>query len=176
MTTTMRTPTPPIRELSPDEVRAFLRTHGVGRIAYAWRGQVDIEPIHYVYDPAEDALYARTSPGSKLLTLRHNPWVAFEVDEIHGRYAWRSVVAHGTVYELPATGAPADRDARVRALALLRTHDPTVLTPDDPAPSRTVLFRISLDQLHGRESTSNAREPRGTGGTRPDSIGRWRSP
>jgi uncharacterized protein len=170
------TMTPTIRELSPDAARALLRTHDVGRIAYAWHGQVDIEPIHYVYDDEEDALYARTSPGAKLLTLRHNPWVAFEVDEVHGRYTWRSVVAHGTVYELHASGTPADRRAHARALELLRAHEPTALTPDDPAPSRTVLFQISVDRLHAREATSDSGEARHAGDARADSIGRWRSP
>ena len=144
------TPTPTIRELSPAEANALLRAHHVGRIAYAWRGQVDIEPIHYVYD--EGAVYARTSVGAKLLTLRHNPWVAFEVDEVHGRHAWRSVVAHGTVYELRADGTPADRREYARALALLRTQDPEALTPADPAPWRTVLFQVTLDRVHGREA------------------------
>ena len=147
----MTTTTPPtIRELSPDEARALLREQHVGRIAYAWRGQVDIEPIHYVFD--EDAIYARTSVGAKLLTLRHSPWVAFEVDDVRGRHEWRSVVAHGTVYELRPDGTPADRRAYAHALDLLRTCDPAALTPDDPAPWRTVLFQVSVDRLHGREA------------------------
>lgn len=171
MPTTMM---PTIRELSPDEARALLRAHDVGRIAYAWHGQVDIEPIHYVYDHEEDALYARTSRGAKLLTLRHSPWVAFEVDEVHGRYAWRSVVAHGTVYELHAGGTPADRRAHARALELLRAHDPAALTPDDPVPSRTVLFQITVDRLHGREATSDPAGARDV--ARSEAMGRWRLP
>jgi uncharacterized protein len=136
------------RELSPDEAHALLRAHDVGRIAYTWHGQVDIEPVHYVYD--EGAIYVRTSVGAKLLTLRHSPWVAFEVDEVHGRHAWRSVVAHGTVYELRPEGTPADRRAYERALALLRAQDPDALTPADPAPWRTVLVQLSVDHLRGR--------------------------
>jgi len=147
MTTTMP---PTFRELSPDEARALLRAHHVGRIAYTWHGQVDIEPIHYVYD--EGAIYLRTSVGAKLLTLRHSPWVAFEVDEVHGRYAWRSVVAHGTVYELRPDGTPADRRAYERALELLREQDPHALTPADPVPWRTVLVQLSVDNLRGREA------------------------
>jgi nitroimidazol reductase NimA-like FMN-containing flavoprotein (pyridoxamine 5'-phosphate oxidase superfamily) len=139
---------PTIREMTRDEAQAMLRGHHVGRIAYAFHDQVDIEPIHYVYDAG--AIYLRTSPGSKLLTLRHNPWVAFEVDEVHGRHAWRSVVAHGTVYELRPTGTPADHRAYERALLLLREQDPEALTPADPAPWRTVLVQLAVDRLRGR--------------------------
>ena len=150
-TTTPTTMPPAIRELTPEETRGVLRAHHVGRVAFAWKGHVDIEPISYVYDD-EGALYVRTSPGTKLRVLRHSPWVAFEVDEVHGHHAWRSVVAHGTVYELRPAGAPADRRAYDRALALLREHDPAALTPADPAPWRTVVLQITLDRMRGREA------------------------
>jgi uncharacterized protein len=147
------TTTPPsIVELSPRETEALLRAHHVGRIAYSWRDRVDVEPIHYVYD--DGAIYARTSPGTKLLTLRHSPWVAFEVDEVHGLYEWRSAVVHGTVYVLPPDGTPAERETFARALALLRALEPAVLTDADPVPWRNVLFRISVGQLSGRRATA----------------------
>lgn len=58
------------------------RRNRVGRLAFSFRDRVDIEPLHYVFRGGW--LYGRPSPGSKLQTLRHNPWVAFEVDEIDG--------------------------------------------------------------------------------------------
>jgi hypothetical protein len=152
------TGTTAIRELDADEARALLRRHRVGRLAYAWRDRVDIEPIHYVADVA-GTIHARTSVGAKLLTLRHHPWVAFEVDEVRGLHEWRSVVAHGTVYELRADGTPHERAAYERALALLRTADPAALTPEDPTPWRTVLFRIAVHELRGRA----AEPPAGAG-------------
>lgn len=149
------TPPPTIRELTADESKAMLGAHHVGRIAYSWHDHVDVEPIHYVYEDA--TIYARTSVGAKLLTLRHSPWVAFEVDEIRGPYDWRSVVAHGTVYVLHADGAPANRTAYDHALALLRGREPAALTADDPVPWRTVLFQISVDRLTGREASTRHR-------------------
>ncbi|MGZ8377450.1 MAG: pyridoxamine 5'-phosphate oxidase family protein [Gemmatirosa sp.] len=139
---------PSIVELSRGETEALLRAQHVGRIAYSGRDRVDVEPIHYVYD--DGAIYARTSPGAKLLALRHNPWVAFEVDEVHGLYDWRSAVVHGTVYALGPDGPPREREAYARALALLRTLEPAALTVGDPVPWRNALFRISVGHMSGR--------------------------
>jgi nitroimidazol reductase NimA-like FMN-containing flavoprotein (pyridoxamine 5'-phosphate oxidase superfamily) len=85
-----------IRILSRDESNALLVRNHIGRLASSLHDRVDIEPIHYVY--ADGVLYGRTSPGSKLTTLKHRPWVAFEVDEVEDLFEWRSVVVHGAVY------------------------------------------------------------------------------
>ena len=68
---------------SPRDAVALLGAHHVGRIAFTFHDRVDIEPISYVY--ADGSIYGRTSPGTKLATVRHHPWVAFEVDEVEGR-------------------------------------------------------------------------------------------
>lgn len=130
---------------------ALLAAHRVGRLAYAWRGRVDLVPIGYVH--ADGYLYLRTAPGEKLRTLAHSPWVAFEVDEVRGPHEWRSVVVHGTVYALRPEGSPVERRTYERALSLLRALDPDVLTDEDPAPERDILLRISIDRMTGRAST-----------------------
>jgi nitroimidazol reductase NimA-like FMN-containing flavoprotein (pyridoxamine 5'-phosphate oxidase superfamily) len=140
------------RDLTPDEAVALLRAHHVGRIAYAWREHVDVEPTHYVYE--DGAIYVRTSNGAKLLTLRHSPWLAFEVDEAGGLYEWRSVVAHGTAYPLRADGPPHEQEAFAHGLALLRRLEPAALTPDDPVPWRNVVLRIQIDSLRGRAAST----------------------
>ena len=71
---------PIFRELSNSECRTLLGRHSVGRIAFSFHDRVDIQPIHYAV--SGDWLYGRTSRGSKYLTLAHNPWCAFEVDEV----------------------------------------------------------------------------------------------
>ena len=106
---------------------------------------MDIAPIHYVF--ADGWLYGRTAPGTKLLTLAHNPWVAFEVDEHDSLLSWRSVVVKGRVYVIDDDTAP---EVHERALARLRALIPETLTDDDPTPARTTLFRISLDEVDGR--------------------------
>src|SRR6476659_6971000 len=75
---------PRIRELTRDEMEALLTRNNVGRIAYAFKDRVDIEPINYVYK--DGWVYCRTSHGSKLETMEHHRWVAFEVDEVRGLF------------------------------------------------------------------------------------------
>jgi nitroimidazol reductase NimA-like FMN-containing flavoprotein (pyridoxamine 5'-phosphate oxidase superfamily) len=137
-----------IRELTADEMRALLARNHVGRIAFSFHDQVDIRPIHYVY--ADNWLYGRTSPSQKLETLRHNQWVAFEVDEVRGPFDWQSVVAHGSFYRLTDETSPQNLELRDEALKHVRSFAPATLRGTDPVPFRTELFAIAIDRLTGR--------------------------
>lgn len=136
--------------LSDAEARDLLQRNHLGRLAFAHRARVDIEPISYVKDG--DWLYFRTSPGTKLTTVRRHPWVAFEVDEVHGMHHWDSVVVRGTVYHLIDADNTVDSDAYAHALAVLRQFDPDALTPRDSAPHRTELLRIHLNEVSSRSA------------------------
>jgi nitroimidazol reductase NimA-like FMN-containing flavoprotein (pyridoxamine 5'-phosphate oxidase superfamily) len=144
----MTAPGPVFAELTKDECVALLTRNNVGRIAFSYRDHVDIEPIHFVY--ADEWLFGRTSFGSKLRTLAHNRWVAFEADEVRSPYDWTSVVVKGGLYMLEPTGVYAD--AYTTAVAALRSLVPEVFTEDDPAPNRTIVFRIHADQVTGRSA------------------------
>lgn len=81
--------TPPVfRELTREECEALLAVSHVGRLAYTFRDRAEIEPIHYAFE--NGWIYGRTSEGSKLTAIDHNPYVAFEVDEVNGIFDWRS--------------------------------------------------------------------------------------
>ena len=82
---------PRFSDLSEANARALLARNHIGRLAFSYRDRVDIQPIHYVYD--QEWLFGRTGMGSKLVMLAHHPWCAFEVDEVHGPFHWRS---HGS--------------------------------------------------------------------------------
>lgn len=144
----MSTTTPVIRELSLDECEAMLRRHMHGRLAFAFRDRVDIEPIHFVYD--DGWIIGRTGPGTKLTVLHHAPWVAFEVDDAESMFSWQSVVAKGTAYMLEPDGTAYDESARERAIDAIRRILPEAFTAQDPVPYRSLLFRIHVDELQGR--------------------------
>jgi nitroimidazol reductase NimA-like FMN-containing flavoprotein (pyridoxamine 5'-phosphate oxidase superfamily) len=136
--------------MTPEAATALLEQRHFGRLAYTFRDRVDIEPIGYVY--ADGWLYARTSPGAKLSTVQHHPWVAFEVDEIEGMYDWRSVVVHGTIYFLDEANDP---DGYAAAVEVLRSRDAAAFTDDDAAPFRRRLFRVHVDSIVGRQAMSS---------------------
>jgi Predicted flavin-nucleotide-binding protein len=141
-----------IRELTADEMHDMLTRNHVGRIAFSFHDRVDIRPIHYVYN--DGWLYGRTSPSEKLVTLQHNQWVAFEVDEVQGPFDWQSVVAHGSFYRLTEDEALHQRELREEALRLIRDVAPDALRATDPVPFRTELFAIAIDHLTGRAASS----------------------
>ena len=147
-----------IRDMSLRSVNALIRRNYVGRIAYSFRDIVEIRPLHYVFDGKW--LFGRTSPGDKLLTLRHNQWVAFEVDEINGPFDWSSAVLHGSFYHLSPDGSVFDKRLFDRAVKLVRGFSPSVLTDEDPVAFRTEFFGISIDRATGRMCREMSPKPR----------------
>ena len=152
-----------ISELARAEIDTILGRNNVGRIAFSFHDRVDIEPIHYVYK--DGWIYGRISKGSKLDTIAHNMWVAFEVDEVVAIFEWRSVVVKGPFYVMDAqtpshpdssdTSAGED-PAFAQGVALLRSFLPDTLLSSDPAPFRHTVFRIHLDEVTGREAIPTA--------------------
>ena len=145
---------PSFQTLDGPGVREILARNHVGRLAFSHMTYVDIEPIHYVF--ADDIVHFRTAPGSKLATFAHNPWVAFEVDEIDGKFDWRSVVLHGVVYVIEDGELPTQHADYEATLAHLRTFIPETLRRGDPAPFRSVLLRLFVQTASGRAATTKA--------------------
>jgi nitroimidazol reductase NimA-like FMN-containing flavoprotein (pyridoxamine 5'-phosphate oxidase superfamily) len=145
-------PAPEFRELTREECNAVLARNHVGRIAFSHHDHVDIEPIGFVYE--DDWIYGRTSDGTKLRTLAHNRWVAFETDEVSAMLDWRSVVIKGALYLLEADGVRGE--AYDKAVEVLRRFTPEALTEHDPVAFRTALFRIHADQVSGRSASTKS--------------------
>jgi nitroimidazol reductase NimA-like FMN-containing flavoprotein (pyridoxamine 5'-phosphate oxidase superfamily) len=147
-------PAPVFEELDYRQCNTIMDRNRVGRIAYAFQNQVDIAPVHYVRRGTW--LYGRTSSGSKLTTLSHAPWVAFEVDEMEALFEWRSVIVHGAFYRLQPGGTAYDVEAWDTGVEALRELIPDTFTRGDPVPFRTEMFRISIDRMSGRSSHTAA--------------------
>jgi nitroimidazol reductase NimA-like FMN-containing flavoprotein (pyridoxamine 5'-phosphate oxidase superfamily) len=134
--------------LDEHDARSFLARHHVGRLAFTFHDRVDIVPINFTVD--RDWILGRTSVGTKLTRLAHQPWCAFEVDEVWSPFAWSSVVVKGTFYLLdPESGSP---DVYARALKATRALIPDAFTSDDPVPNRDILFGIYINEISGRSA------------------------
>jgi nitroimidazol reductase NimA-like FMN-containing flavoprotein (pyridoxamine 5'-phosphate oxidase superfamily) len=70
---------PQLRDLSPDECRARLSTHGVGRVAVSTSDGPAVVPVNY--EVVDDALAFRTAPDS-VPAAAVGSEVAFEVDHV----------------------------------------------------------------------------------------------
>lgn len=143
---------PVFRELTREECDEILARHKVGRLAFAHEGHVDIQPINYVF--RGEWLTGRTQHGTKLTMLQQHPNVALEVDEAEGPYDWRSVVVKGTVYLLSDASTETAEAERRDAIAAIRELTPDAFTEKDPAPYRTVLFRLFVREVSGRLASS----------------------
>ena len=140
-----------IRSLSADECRTVLARHHLGRLAYAYKQRVDIEPLHFVADG--EWLYLRTARGSKVSMLEHQPWVALEVDEVIGMFEWTSVVVHGSVQLLTPSDGPEGEARWNHSVATFRTLVPAAFADGDPTPHRDIMLRVHLSHMEGRQST-----------------------
>ncbi|MFD5192803.1 DUF1918 domain-containing protein [Streptomyces sp. NPDC058357] len=72
-------PNPRLEDLSPDECRARLSTHGVGRVAVSTADGPGVFPVNY--EVVDDTIAFRTAPGSMPATAPGTD-VAFEVDHV----------------------------------------------------------------------------------------------
>jgi uncharacterized protein len=135
-----------MRELTRDEIEAFLLGQRIARLGCHAGGETYVVPVIYAY--GDGAIVAVTQEGRKVAMLRENPRVCVELDEYDtdGRGSWRSVIAYGSAEELAG-------DEIEAALALLRERfaraaareaEPRPLTPG------TVVLRIRLEELSGR--------------------------
>ena len=146
------TKAPQFYVLTPADCAEVLQRNHIGRLAFMNREIVDIEPIGYVAQGGW--IFLRSAYGTKLEALVHNPYVAFEVDEVRSPLDWRSVVAHGTIYMLPSDGAPLEQHEYNRAVDALRGAMPEALTERDPVPERQIVYGLHVDRVDGRMAQS----------------------
>ena len=140
--------TPLFTQLSDEQAHLLLARNHVGRLAFSLHDRTDIQPVNYAYD--DGWILGRTQIGSKLVTLAHHPWCAFEVDEVRDIFDWDSVVVRGSFSILDPEHSSPDRYQR--ALAKLRELIPAALSADDPVPQRMILFGVRVAEVTGRSA------------------------
>lgn len=149
-------------QLTAEEIEQLLSSEITGRIGCHADGRTYVVPITYAYQSGN--VYCHSAEGRKILMMRKNPDVCFEVDRIEDIGNWRSVIASGQYEELVGRDALAAMDVLIaRFAAIERAQDPhpsyvlRAAGAESPqADGRPiVLFRIRLVEKTGRfERTS----------------------
>ena len=138
--------------MSAEETEQLLLRGTIGRVGCTAEGRIYVVPINYAYDG--ESVIGHSADGLKIRTMRANPKVCFEVDDIAEPGHWSCVVAQGVFEELH--GAEEDRaDALLHARfgpteagEAARRH-PRIHGVAQPV-SRTTRFRIRLTEKSGR--------------------------
>jgi transcriptional regulator with XRE-family HTH domain len=130
---------PRLTDLSQDECRALLSTHGVGRIALTTREGPAVLPVNY--EVVDEAVFFRTAPGSALAGAVGDE-VAFEADHVDEAMSrgW-SVLAVGRAETV-------DDPEAVRRLENRAHSGPWA------GGARTLWVKVSPTRLTGRRITA----------------------
>jgi uncharacterized protein len=135
-----------IYRLDPGQARSVLEQGRTAHLGCIVDDEPYVVPIHYATEG--DCAYVRTLPGRKLDAMREQPRVCLQVEDDHGEYHWRSVMAFGTFEEIT------DEAEAERYTSLLFRRFPR-LTPADSVRRHghldqySIVFRIRIDRLTG---------------------------
>jgi uncharacterized protein len=133
-----------ISEIGYRESRELLRNQNIGRLGCCINNLPYVIPVNYFFD-GED-IYIHSLPGRKIQTMRANPYVCLQVDEIEDTFNWLSVIVFGRFEEVYDT---AERD---RMLAAMFQRIPR-LTPVESKARETlsdvIVFRIRIERITG---------------------------
>lgn len=144
-------------ELGTQEIDEVLRTEVIGRIGCHARGRTYVVPVTYVYDGA--SLFGHTGLGQKVVMMRENPIVCFEVEQLRDLPSWRSVIVYGRYEELH--GDAADAALQLLVDRLQKMHLTGTAAPghgagrwrpgEDPRVRHaSVLYAIRIHEKTGR--------------------------
>ena len=143
-----------IHELSPDECAEVLTRTQLGRLGCSRFDQPYVVPIHFSFDPERQCAYAFSAIGQKIDWMRTNPKVCLEVEELHDKNHWTTVVVTGRYEEIHQ--APEEADARRRAERLFQQRPewwlPATAKVQSGEHHHIVVFRIKIERMTGRRA------------------------
>jgi uncharacterized protein len=143
-----------IGHLNSAQIDQLLFENMLGRIGCSDEGKVYVVPTNYVFDGK--SIIAHTLPGEKIMIMRKNPEVCFEVDEVQDLLHWKSVIAWGTYQEIRdererynAMKLFVDKMIRLKMSMPEHSKDVTDIT-GKTGTSRSIVYRIILHEKTGR--------------------------
>jgi nitroimidazol reductase NimA-like FMN-containing flavoprotein (pyridoxamine 5'-phosphate oxidase superfamily) len=148
-----------INQMSDAACQDMLNRAKFGRLACMHGGQPYIVPVSFAYN--DHCFYSFSELGLKIECMRANPLVCVQVDEISTAREWTSVVALGRYEELPDT--PEFQEQRMVAWTIVQ-RTPNwwqpgsikLSQPNEKPPPAPVWYRISLNEITGRQASEPA--------------------
>jgi nitroimidazol reductase NimA-like FMN-containing flavoprotein (pyridoxamine 5'-phosphate oxidase superfamily) len=141
--------------LKKTEIENLLSSQVVGRIACTDGRQPYIVPVTYTYDGVY--IYGQTNEGFKLKTLRKNPNVCFEVEQMLNLRHWQTVVVTGLFEELHGEESKKAKEILFNRIYCLKTsatvhyHEPDeVAVLEKSNRLKPIMYRIKIDKISGR--------------------------
>jgi hypothetical protein len=121
-------------------------------------------PIYFASEPGH--LYAFSTMGQKIESMRLNPLVCVEADEIRSHIDWASIVVQGRYEEFPDT--PEYSKRRQKAQSMLEEKTSLWWQPGFAAVQTrgrfdrdiTVFYCIHIEQISGRRASPDPVEHR----------------
>lgn len=140
-----------IDTLTEEQIDHVLFTKMVGRIGCHADGKTYVVPVAYAFDGTH--IYAHSRVGQKILMMRKNPRVCFQVDDIDNLANWRSVVVDGEYEELTSPKL-LNKASKLLGQRLTPFVTSDAAKPADNPPGekkmRPVFFRILIKDKTGR--------------------------
>ena len=144
--------------LTNEQIESVLRNAVIGRIGCCADKRVFVVPITYAY--AGGYIYGHSAEGMKILMMRKNPEVCFEVDNMTDMTNWQSVVLWGTYEEIKTPDEYREAmnilEDRVKPLVVSETMRPAMRLPE-PHPVnagvKPIAYRIKIREKTGRFET-----------------------
>jgi uncharacterized protein len=145
-----------VGELNDQQIDHVLTAQIIGRIGCTAKNKMYILPITYVYH--KGYVYAHSKEGAKISTMRKNPNVCFQVDQIESMTNWRSVIVQGVYEELTSPKQQMEAQKllqnRLIPFSLSETVQPRDYKSMRPQMAekelRTVAYRIKVVEKTGR--------------------------
>jgi nitroimidazol reductase NimA-like FMN-containing flavoprotein (pyridoxamine 5'-phosphate oxidase superfamily) len=146
-----------IQELTPTQCADVLERMNLARLGCSKDGQPYIVPILFSFDRDRGCVYCFSTIGQKVQWMRENPLVCLEIDDVHDKNHWQSVVIFGRYEEIQ--DSPEEAEARQRAEALFQQRAEWWLPAAAKVGSRErhaiVVYRIHIDRVTGRRAGRN---------------------
>lgn len=81
--------------LEDSKIKFILENNYVGHLAYIHQNRPYVVPITYYFDKENNTIICYSGEGHKMSSMRKNPIVSLQVEEIHSVTDWKSVLVHG---------------------------------------------------------------------------------